>query len=83
MIASRMVAAGFLARSLDDEGNADLMHVTIDDSGGFHFAGGPEIAPAAAPATRALADIGITRMSQLTGTSCCYLLKPHCLEEKK
>jgi hypothetical protein len=40
---------GFLARSFDDDGNAELMHVTIDDSGVFHFGGGPEIAPAAKP----------------------------------
>jgi Protein of unknown function (DUF1579) len=43
-------AGGFLARSFDNEGNAELMHVTIDDNGTFHFAGGPEIAPAAKPA---------------------------------
>lgn len=41
---------GFLARSFDNEGNAELMHVTIDDSGSFHFAGGSEIAAAAKPA---------------------------------
>jgi hypothetical protein len=40
---------GYLARSFDSEGNAELMRVTIDEHGVFHFAGGPEIAPAAQP----------------------------------
>jgi hypothetical protein len=44
-------AGGFLARSYDHEGNAELMHVTIDESGVFHFSGGAEIAPAAKPTT--------------------------------
>jgi hypothetical protein len=38
---------GFLARSFDNEGSAEVMHLTIDDRGVFHFAGGSEIAPAA------------------------------------
>jgi Protein of unknown function (DUF1579) len=38
---------GYLARSFDSEGNAELMGLTIDDDGVFHFAGGSEIAPAA------------------------------------
>jgi hypothetical protein len=40
---------GYLARSFDSHGNAELMHVSIDDNGVFHFAGGSEIAPAARP----------------------------------
>jgi hypothetical protein len=39
---------GYLARSFDSEGNAELMHLTIDD-GLFHFTGGGDIAPAAQP----------------------------------
>lgn len=38
---------GFLARSFDDQGNAEVMRVTVDDEGVFHFMGGPEIAAAA------------------------------------
>jgi hypothetical protein len=40
-------AGGFLARSFDSEGNVELMHVTIDNNGVFHFAGASEVAPAA------------------------------------
>jgi hypothetical protein len=39
---------GYLGRSYDSEGNAEVMHLRIDD-GVFHFAGGGEIAPAAHP----------------------------------
>jgi Protein of unknown function (DUF1579) len=53
-------AGGFLARSFDNEGNAELMHLTIDDSGSFHFAGGPEIAPAAKPADSPTAHVRST-----------------------
>jgi hypothetical protein len=38
---------GFLARSFDSDGNTELMLLTIDDEGVFHFTGGPDIAPAA------------------------------------
>jgi hypothetical protein len=38
---------GFLARSYDSDGNAEVMHLRIDEHGVFHFAGGGEIAPAA------------------------------------
>jgi hypothetical protein len=38
---------GYLARSYDSDGNAEVMHLRIDDDGVFHFAGGGEIAPAA------------------------------------
>lgn len=41
------VSGGFLARSFDDDGNTELMHVTIDDHGVFHFTGGAEVASAA------------------------------------
>ena len=40
---------GCLARSFDSEGNAELMHLTIDEEGVFRFAGGPDVAPAARP----------------------------------
>jgi Protein of unknown function (DUF1579) len=40
---------GYLARSFDSEGNAELMHVSIDDAGVFHFTGGGDIAPTAQP----------------------------------
>jgi hypothetical protein len=42
-------SGGYLARSFDNEGNAEVMHVSIDAEGVFHFAGGSEIAPAAQP----------------------------------
>ena len=40
---------GYLGRSYDSNGNAEVMHLRIDDEGVFHFAGGGEIAPAAQP----------------------------------
>src|SRR5262245_39221998 len=39
--------AGFLARSFDGEGSVEVMRLTIDDSGVFHFSGGDNVAPAA------------------------------------
>jgi len=44
-----MVSGGFLARSFDNEGNTEVMRVTIDDDGVFHFVGGAEVVPAAQP----------------------------------
>jgi hypothetical protein len=41
------VEDGYLARSYDSDGNAEVMHLRIDDDGVFHFAGGGEVAPAA------------------------------------
>jgi hypothetical protein len=43
------VSGGFLARSFDSDGNAELMRVTIDDNGVFHFTGGADVASAAQP----------------------------------
>jgi hypothetical protein len=40
---------GYLARSFDSEGNAEVMHVAIDDDSAFHFTGGQDIAPVAQP----------------------------------
>ena len=51
---------GFLARSFDDQGNAELMRVTVDDDGVFHFEGGPEIAAAAHPANATTARVRST-----------------------
>jgi hypothetical protein len=42
-------SGGYLARSFDSDGNTELMLLTIDDNGVFHFTGGPDIAPAAQP----------------------------------
>jgi Protein of unknown function (DUF1579) len=51
---------GFLARSFDNQGNAEVMRVTVDDEGVFHFAGGPEIAAAAQPADATTARVRST-----------------------
>jgi hypothetical protein len=36
----------FLARSFDSDGNVEVMRLTIDDAGVFHFSGGANVAPA-------------------------------------
>jgi len=41
---------GYLARSFDSDGNTEVMQVTIDDIGVFHFAGGGDVASNAQPA---------------------------------
>jgi hypothetical protein len=51
---------GFLARSFDDRGNAEVMRVTVDAEGVFHFTGGPEIAAAAQPADATTARVRST-----------------------
>jgi hypothetical protein len=51
---------GYLARSFDSEGNAELMRVTIDEDGVFHFAGGPDVAPAAQPTGASTARVRST-----------------------
>ena len=51
---------GFLARSFDDQGNAEVMRVTVDDEGVFHFMGGPQIAAAAQPADATTARVRST-----------------------
>ena len=48
-LASPTAKAGTWGRSYDSDGNAEVMHLRIDDDGVFHFAGGGEIAPAAQP----------------------------------
>ena len=40
---------GYLGRSYDSDGNAEVMHLRIDEDGVFHIAGGGEVAPAAQP----------------------------------
>jgi hypothetical protein len=56
-------AGGYLARSYDNDGNAELMTLTIDDSGVFHFEGGGEVASAArsgdAPTARVRATLTV------------------------
>ena len=37
----------YLTRSYDSGGNSEVMRLEIDRDGAFHFAGGPDIAPAA------------------------------------
>jgi hypothetical protein len=51
---------GYLSRSFDSEGNAELMRVTIDEDGVFHFAGGPDIASAAHPTDESTARVRST-----------------------
>jgi hypothetical protein len=50
----------FLARSYDNEGHTEVMTLTVDDEGVFHFSGGPEIAPAAQPANAPTARVRST-----------------------
>jgi hypothetical protein len=59
----------FLARSYDSEGNTELMEVTVDDEGTFHFSGGPEIAPAAQPANASTARVRSTLSIERDGNS--------------
>jgi hypothetical protein len=57
---SDAAGGGYVARSFDSKGNAELMHVTIDEDGVFHFAGGPDIAAAAQPADASTARVRST-----------------------
>ena len=56
-------SGGYLARSFDSDGNTELMSLTIDEDGVFHFAGGGEVASAAraadAPTVRVRATLTI------------------------
>jgi hypothetical protein len=54
------VSGSFLARSFDSDGNAELMRVTIDDNGVFHFTGGAEVASAAQKADAPTAQVRST-----------------------
>jgi hypothetical protein len=51
---------GFLARSFDDRGSAEVMRVTVDAEGVFHFGGGPEIAAAVQPTDATTARVRST-----------------------
>ena len=51
---------GYLARSYDSDGNAEVMHLRIDDDGVFRFAGGGEIATAAQPHDTPIARVRST-----------------------
>jgi uncharacterized protein DUF1579 len=51
---------GYVARGFDSQGNAEVMHLTIDDDGIFHFTGGGDIAPAAQPNDRQTARVRST-----------------------
>lgn len=53
-------SGGFLSRSFDSDGNAELMRVTIDSDGVFHFTGGAEVAPAAQPTDAPTAHVRST-----------------------
>jgi hypothetical protein len=55
-----VASGGFLARSFDTDGNGELMRVTIDDDGVFHFTGGAEAATAAQPTDTATAQVRFT-----------------------
>jgi hypothetical protein len=57
---SGAAGGGYLARSFDSEGNTELMRVTIDEDGVFHFAGGPDIALAAQPTDASTARVRST-----------------------
>ena len=50
----------FLARSYDNQGNAEVMELTLDDEGVFHFSGGPDIAPLAQPDNASTARVRST-----------------------
>lgn len=51
---------GILARSFDHQGNAEVMRVTVDDEGVFHFTGGPAVAAAGQPADATTARVRST-----------------------
>jgi hypothetical protein len=53
-------SSGFLARSFDSDGNTELMLLTIDDAGVFHFTGGPQVASAAQPTDASTAGVRST-----------------------
>ena len=57
---SDAAGGGYVARSFDSEGNAELMRVTLDADGVFHFAGGPDIAAAAQPSDASTARVRST-----------------------
>jgi catechol 2,3-dioxygenase-like lactoylglutathione lyase family enzyme len=44
---------GFLARCFNGDGSVEMMRLTIDDDGVFHFSGGGDVAPASKPSDAA------------------------------
>ncbi|HZM41938.1 MAG TPA: hypothetical protein VFB94_22635 [Acidimicrobiales bacterium] len=60
---------GYLARSYDNAGNAELMTLTIDDAGVFHFEGGGEVASAAQPGDAPTARVRATLTVAADGQS--------------
>jgi hypothetical protein len=50
----------FLARSFDCEGNVEVMRLTVDDAGVFHFSGSGDVAPAARPGDSATVRVRST-----------------------
>jgi hypothetical protein len=58
---------GYLGRSYDSDGNAEVMHLRIDDDRVFHFTGGGEVAQAAQPHEIPTARVRSTLPSQATG----------------
>lgn len=63
----------FLARSYDNDGNAEVMALIVDDHGVFHFSGGPEIAPAAQPVNASTARVRSTLTIARDGNSMAAL----------
>jgi hypothetical protein len=51
---------GYLARSFDSDGSIELMQLTIDENGVFHFAGGADVAAAAQPTDAPMARVRST-----------------------
>jgi hypothetical protein len=60
VIGEPATGGGFLARSYDNHGAAEVMRVVVDDEGVFRFQGGPEIAAAAQPANAPTAQVRST-----------------------
>jgi hypothetical protein len=50
----------YLARSFDSNGTIEVMHLTIDDDGAFHFSGGGDVASTARPADAQTARVRST-----------------------
>ena len=49
IIGEEAPGGGYLARSFDNRGATEVMRLTIDELGVFHFEGGPDVAKAAQP----------------------------------
>jgi hypothetical protein len=60
---------GYLTRSYDDDGNAEIMRLDIDEDSVFHFTGGPEIASVAQPGDAPTARVRSTLTAASDGAS--------------